>query len=214
MKNEKNISKPYMTHKSDIENNISKPVNAYNSSVKEWYCPKCGAGNIGNTSFCSKCGIILTPEYKPEKEIDYDNLERLYIGKNSGYYMKKFEKIRNSEHKMSWNNEIFVFPYFWFISRRLHEYAFLYFAVVIFILKCSYFNFFIALGLEIMFRFAVIFYSNYLYMRRIEKLTEQGKKLSGEELRIHIEKNGGYSPSAVIVAFISYIIFVVIAAFI
>jgi type IV pilus assembly protein PilA len=49
---------------------------------------------------------------------------RLFLGKNSHYYLEKWKKMLQSNSKISWNWPAFFFGFWWFFYRKMYLYGF------------------------------------------------------------------------------------------
>ena len=84
-------------------------------------CVQCGSYISGRirrgartASFQSAAKDVYSQRY---------GLEKAYIGRNEGCYLEKFRAIRTNSTLISWNWCAFLFPPFWFLYRKMYQWA-------------------------------------------------------------------------------------------
>ena len=108
-------------------------------------CPKCGVNNSSKNTFCTDCGALLKeemvanvnqPEFiinfedatlgmNPKEQFEDVTLEEIsdFVRSNKLYYLPLFKRIKDSGMKMSINFVSFLFPEFYFGSRKMYLWA-------------------------------------------------------------------------------------------
>ncbi len=123
------------------------------------------------------------------EEFDEDIL-RLYVQKNSDYYLAKWKVMASSESKISWNWAAFLFTASWLGYRKLYLYAFIYILINIATLV-PLLGFILWIGLWV----GIGLYGNYLYaVKTYENLVKLKSSYPDEEIfKQMVVKQGGTS---------------------
>lgn len=90
------------------------------------FCSKCGKQVQEGSKFCLYCGEALAEDINNEQPLSFQasilpEEMRLYIGKNSDYYMQKFNVLSSSGGKASWNWAAFLLTIPWCIYRKMYR---------------------------------------------------------------------------------------------
>jgi len=59
-----------------------------------------------------------------------DNDLALFVGKNSDYYLRKWELMDKENEKNKWNLAAFLLPLWWTAYRRMYLYSWLFFGII------------------------------------------------------------------------------------
>lgn len=181
------------------------------------YCPDCGAMVSAAAQNCMQCGSYIAGRIRkaPRTETyqaaardsysDHYRLEESYIGTNQDCYLKKFRGIRTNSTVVSWNWCAFLFPPFWFLYRKLYQWAALFGLVPL----CLSFVLLPEVILLLGFASSVLagLFADFIYLKQIEKRAEIGGKMPENVRFMHVAKYGGVNTPAVIVALAVYIAF-------
>lgn len=139
------------------------------------------------------------------------DIYRLFVGKNSDYYIQRWEEINLSKSKISWNWAGFFFGLFWFAYRKMYSYTF---GLMMFSLFLQYVQkimntdpIVIALT-NILISVVIGMFGNYLYYEYIKsKIATLDKSIPDENLRnLEIVRTGGESLSTAVAIGLLYII--------
>lgn len=122
-------------------------------------CGNCGAANEAGCVVCAKCGHTLESPLPPVSSEQQDMMEEgafyddfspyigiapdsrmdgeevtdiaTFIGPRSGYYLARFQFMRNQKTKMSWNWAAALFPAGWLLYRKMYKPFFVVLAIMI-----------------------------------------------------------------------------------
>ena len=108
---------------------------------KTIFCTQCGSKNNEGNLFCSECGNKLqevrekndslgkvntdkieqinSNNFSTNLDIDKNDLEK-FILKNTDYYISKFEEIKITGNKISWNWSAFFLTGYWMLYRKMY----------------------------------------------------------------------------------------------
>mgnify|MGYP001090271951 CR=1 FL=1 len=131
----------------------------------------------------------------------------LCIGKNSEYYIPKFNEMKAGNKKNSWNWCSFLFAPYWFIYRKMYGIG-IGVLVVAFILSLipSYLLSILSLGGYI----ALGIFGNYLYMQHIDSIVQQMATMPDIAKRQFASEKGGVNKNALIGTIVGYGVIVLI----
>lgn len=125
------------------------------------------------------------------------------IGSNGFYYKEKFDRMRITGNKASWNWCAFLFTPFWLIYRTMYGYGAAFLGGVLLLSLINDTLCFIA-ALAGYFVFGII--GNYLYMQHTEKLANYLRWINEPERSTAAARKGGTNSTAVVLAAICYLI--------
>ncbi len=129
------------------------------------------------------------------------------IGANKDYYVSKFQEMKSQNKKNTWNTAAFLVTPFWFIYRKMYGYGCGMFGGLFLISLIGVpFLSVLALGGYIV---AGIF-SNYIYMKWLEKHANQLKTMSEPYRTQYVQKNGGVNTVALVIAIVAWIVTITI----
>ncbi len=128
------------------------------------------------------------------EEFDEDTL-KAYVQGNNDYYLIRWKWMSLIYSRRTWNWPAFFFPIPWLAYRKMYSYLFI-FLIPYIILAI--------LGIDILLRFILGIYGNYLYAKHTYKKLKELKIRANndEEFKNLIEKKGGTSVLAVIMVII------------
>ena len=108
---------------------------------KTIFCTECGSKNNEGNLFCSECGNKLqggrekndslgkvntdkikqinSNNFETNLDIDKNDLVK-FILKNTDYYISKFEELKITGSKISWNWSAFFFTGYWMLYRKMY----------------------------------------------------------------------------------------------
>lgn len=114
-----------------------------------------------------------------------------FIRDKSTEYSFKFQKLKQSGSKVSWNWAAFLFGPMWFMYRKLYLYGIGLFVVNFVIMLVTGFPFF-----SLITSVVAGLLGNYIYMLELDKKLPQAKNLVEPAKTQYIQKNGGTSALA------------------
>ncbi|OON98245.1 MAG: hypothetical protein ATN36_01045 [Epulopiscium sp. Nele67-Bin005] len=114
-----------------------------------------------------------------------ETLRRL-IGKNSYYYLTKFQKIEDTNTKVSFNVSGFLFSYFWLSYRKMHKEAIIAFVLTVI---CNSVQPTSGLILSIL----IGAFGNYMYYKHLTNHYEYMQTLDSVKQEAFIDAVGGTS---------------------
>lgn len=180
-----------------------------------FYCPDCGTMVSADAHNCVQCGSYIagrirrgarTASFQSAAKDVYSQrygLEKAYIGRNEGCYLEKFRAIRTNSTLISWNWCAFLFPPFWFLYRKMYQWA------TVFGLAPLLLSLVLVEEVLLLVGFAGCvlagLFADVLYLRQIEKYAGIGSCLPEQVRYMHIAKNGGVNPLAAGVALAAYL---------
>ena len=173
------------------------------------YCRFCGKEVDINDAFCMHCGKS-TAEAKEYYDIDTNNSEQDYslteqlVGPKSEYYLPRFEKLRQSKTKISFNWSGFFFGTLWMVYRKMYLTA----AIVMVV------NAVLCIVIDSSVGAATVAFchilGNYIYMLRIDKLAQKAQSMDVDEREKFIRKKGGTSKTATAIVAVVMALFTVV----
>lgn len=96
-------------------------------------CQHCGNPIERESQFCSHCGANISSLDAPPLNDQINEFEyRLFIGKNSDYYLQKFRKFMSlgkNSFLATWNWSAFFLGFIWFLYRKMFLWALLAFLI-------------------------------------------------------------------------------------
>ncbi|RUM59330.1 MAG: DUF2628 domain-containing protein [Persephonella sp.] len=128
------------------------------------------------------------------EEFDEDTL-KAYVQGNNDYYLIRWKWMSLIYSRTTWNWPAFFFPIHWLAYRKMYSYLFIFFIPYLL---------FAILGIDIILRFILGIYGNYLYAKHTYKKLKKLKITanSDEEFKNLIEKKGGTSVLSVLIVII------------
>ncbi|CEI73355.1 DUF2628 domain-containing protein [Romboutsia hominis] len=167
------------------------------------FCTKCGDKNNSISLYCSNCGsefirtkaeytrgksvsINNIAKYSDISDIDIDDIEK-FVFKNTHYYNEKFNKIKTTGSKITWNWAAFFLNIYWMLYRKMYLQAGAIFLGSILIAQIPYLGAILSFGLSI----AIGMYSNALYLNHIQRKLTEVQHLDYEMKESMIIKKGG-----------------------
>ncbi len=152
------------------------------------FCQNCGSENSIEAKFCEKCGNALISHktetsnetlHKARHKISIELLIQ-YFGKNSDYYIKKYNEIK-SGRKVSFNFPAFFVGPLWFAYRKMYSYAISLWIInliipYVFLIYWNNTNLFVLTTLIIGATCAS--YANYIYINFINKKIDEIESIS------------------------------------
>lgn len=215
----------------NIINNYVQMPHISSTQATNTFCTKCGRQNNASDLFCSGCGTPLNsvnqqartqqfvqqnPAYQSQttnaNQNSYsssytysvaNNDEDSYIQIKTEYYKPKFAQMRTSNSKASWNWCAFLVSPYWFIYRKMYAWGYGILGIV-FVLSLigNLFSSILSLGLYI----TVGVLGNHLYMKQIDKYSNESKYLNEPIKSQHMQKKGGVNSTAVVLTILGYAI--------
>lgn len=192
-------------------------------------CPNCTTSNVGSNAYCRACGFDLTTAktvyggdnksgYAPPQnsqgtvESEQDIRQKylhVFIGDNSDYYVKRFEKMKATGSANSWNWAAFFLSPAWLFFRKMYKEAAVVIILYIFLSLIPRIGDFLNLGMFIYLGLR----GNGMYMRYVDIAMMELRSLPEDKRRDYILKKGGTSTGAalayVIIVFILRVILVI-----
>lgn len=176
------------------------------SLKKPVYCSHCGNKQSAGDKFCTSCGLPFGQPALPENtgyggqrdSYGAEEIEALYVGKKTEYFLPRFRSMRVSGGMVKWNWAAFFVAPLWLIYRKMYLYGI---GILIAAPILS------LLGIErisIAFGVCVGMMGNYWYMKRIGKLIEESREMTDADRAEHIRECGGTSGKAVWIAILAH----------
>ncbi|WP_421381676.1 DUF2628 domain-containing protein [Bacillus salacetis] len=180
------------------------------------YCSNCGEKQTGEGKYCQNCGHSLTSESIEEREApSKESSLKTFVGKNSDYYLKKWDIGDNGPRKkISWNWAAFLTGYFWLGYRKMYGYMVIILLLWLAIDAVSYSIDWPAEALNASFMWGIMaVLGNHIYYlyaeKKIKKLEDKG---TASEDRL--TKAGGTSIAGVFIAIAMMIGYVFLTVFV
>jgi hypothetical protein len=104
------------------------PANKKRSGGLEMLCTQCGAQVGATDEFCARCGVPLRGDGAPRAAAPADEAELVAaaIGKNTDYYLRRFEGFARGG-LASWSWPAFFVLFAWLLYRKMWLHGVLYF---------------------------------------------------------------------------------------
>ncbi|HET8699637.1 MAG TPA: DUF2628 domain-containing protein, partial [Gammaproteobacteria bacterium] len=178
-------------------------------------CTQCGAQLRASDAYCARCGTALRGDGTARSgngsgpgdgvaPADESELVAAAIGKNTAYYLPRFEQLAAGESR-SWSWAALVVPLGWFLYRKMWNHAGLYFVVVPMAMAAlgaalGRNALLVALVVWVVARLAVLpVYANALYHGVVEKRVAEAKRRIGRARQLeYLAREGGTSNALVI----------------
>lgn len=167
-------------------------------------CSKCGKELAIATSLCEGCRTAtnntLVITQNPSVS-DAENL-KLFIGKNYGYFFKKWAIAEERKSKLSWNWAAFLLGFSWMAYRKMYRYSWLFIGLLVVETLCEYIlsvpeSMSRALNVSIAATFGS--QGNAWYKLHVEKKVKEIAAMnSPEKAKVKLEEQGGTSIGAAI----------------
>lgn len=137
-----------------------------------------------------------------------------FIGeKNTNYYLKYFDKRKNTNYFSSWNWPCFFLTYYWLLYRKLYLHAAILIPVTFILSRVLGKKSFILIAFVI--RILLSIFANAIYLnnaeRKIKSIKAAASGLNASQYINKLRQKGGVSIVAPLILLGIYIIFVVIA---
>lgn len=201
-----------------MENRMQE-IEELKATGKLVFCTKCGAPNSKDDDFCGECGARLVTTnadntrdanqsyyqagtYQQEAGTSTGELNPTVvqmIGQNQEYYVNKFQIMKATGGKASWNWPAFLVTPFWLFYRRMYLYGGIYLGASL-ILS--------ALNLAVLVFAADIaagILGNYLYMTFLEKTLSDANHLQEPLRQQTIASHTGTNTTAVWICVGAYV---------
>ncbi len=128
-----------------------------------------------------------------------------FVGRNSDYYLEKWNSIKSTKNIFTWNWSAFFFHIFWFSYRKMYYYAYVLIGIVFFrIYIVSKFELPKAINftLKYLIWIAVGALANHFYLKHAEKMIKEMASNVGDEseLRLSLAHRGGVSSISAILS--------------
>ena len=137
-----------------------------------------------------------------QQELPEEDLYTL-VGKNEEYYIPKFQQLKATGSKASWNWAAFLFTGYWLIYRKMYGYgaavlvgAFLLSMIQSGVVTLLLWGVYIAAGI----------FGNSIYLHHLEGKLAQADALGDFRRDAYLEQNGGVNPTATILAVVGQIV--------
>lgn len=187
------------------------------------YCVNCGEKVNVESKFCHACGTEIQAQYSIQEEKTIDKLDHQnemleteqsepadeehfanFVGKNKGYYQRKWAGVNDPSSSVSWNWAAFFLGPFWLGYRKMYRHIFIWFGLFLLLdlfdvligntYEVSSINYIVSFVLYLL----VGMFGNALYYRHAKKQVEKNKftYADGSELKYV----GGTSSKGVFVA--------------
>ncbi len=180
------------------------------------FCSKCGAQNLEQDNFCSKCGESLgsdPAQTAPPQQADVQALYAAAVGyKKTSYHMPYFLRFDQQGVGASWHWPAFFVTTYWLFYRKMWLWGLLYillpipFGIVDVAFNSAYQG--ITGLLYLLAAFVLIpMYANAIYYRHIKKKIAdvQAQSPSRKIALQQLQAQGGTSPAVIIVAVILFV---------
>lgn len=154
-----------------------------------------------DSKFCHNCGTSVTEEESAAVEnVTYgdvidDDVIRLIGEKNTQYYVKNFNNLKQLNKKTSWNWPAFLVTPAWLFYRKMYIHGIIVMAFNTLVSQ------YLSLVLSLAVSAAIGVFANYVYMDYLEGLALEAKNLTGTAKDDFIRTKGGTSIIAVLVSF-------------
>ncbi len=160
-------------------------------------CKNCSNALLENEVFCGQCGTKYECEESETQDAISPNMAD-YVSVNVKYYITRFNKMKESHSKTSWNWFAFVEPVCWFVYRKMYGYA-----AGIFCIEVIWMTLFpVTNPIHYLTNIFYAIFANYLYMRRIEDLVGKQNNLNEEVAIEQLKRKGGVNIWVAIVVMI------------
>lgn len=139
------------------------------------------------------------------------DIYRLFVGKNSDYYVQRWEEMSATGTKISWNWAGFFFGLFWFAYRKMypHTFGLMIFSLILhYIQKVMNTDPVVVAITNISISVAVGMFGNYLYYEYAKSKIEEIRRNIPEENRQNLEivRVGGESLATAVAVMLMYLI--------
>ncbi|MCC3866583.1 zinc-ribbon domain-containing protein [Terrisporobacter mayombei] len=164
------------------------------------FCTECGKENQATSSFCNSCGKPLKKVELSKNNSQGENSRSSYssadcseeemntfISKNQMFYLEKFDQIRMTGDKKTWNWSAFLAGAYWMFYRKMYVQGILYFLASLLL------SFVPVIGwvLDICLWVGVGTFANSLYLDHINKKFQEINCADSSYRQALINKNGG-----------------------
>lgn len=164
------------------------------------FCTQCGKENQATGSFCSNCGYPLKKVdlRKSNSEGssfgnsytngDYSEEEMsTFISKNQMFYLEKFDQIKKTGDKKTWNWSAFFLGTYWILYRKMYVQGLLYFLANLLLSRIP------SIGwiLEICLWIGLGTFANSLYLDHVNKRLQEINEVHSSYRQSLMSKYGG-----------------------
>lgn len=125
------------------------------------------------------------------------------VQKKCDYYIPKFEGIKESKEKESWNYAAFFFSFSWLIYRKMYREGFIVLGIKILVMYIGKYERIASL----IFSLICGIYGNYLYFKHCEKKVNDTAGLDENSKDKKLNRSGGVSIFGLFIVFV--IVFIV-----
>lgn len=186
------------------------------------FCTQCGKENQATSSFCNNCGKPLKRVELSKNNSEGGNSEgnytrtdyseeemNIFISKNQMFYLGKFEQIKMTGDKKTWNWSAFLAGTYWLLYRKMYVQGLLYFLASLLL------SFIPIIGwiLDICIWIGLGTFANSLYLDHVNKKFQEINCADSSYRQSLISKNGGTNMVLPLVLFLIPAILAVILIF-
>ncbi|WP_026885150.1 DUF2628 domain-containing protein [Clostridium beijerinckii] len=193
----------------DFDNNSN--FNNNSNQNKVYY----NRNDYGNNQNTNKFKNIYSIPYNKSNNISQDELA-IFIGNNSGFYIKHLNKYNDKHKFLSWNWPCFFFGYYWLLYRKLYVPGAA--LILLTLISSAIFPKGIHLFLILLIRIIVTLYANFIYLNNCERKIKSFKmniiniqNLSNTQYINKLRKKGGVNLAAPLIVLALHIMFIVIS---
>lgn len=124
------------------------------------------------------------------------------VQKKCDYYIPKFEDIKESQEKESWNYAAFFFSFSWLVYRKMYTKGFIVLGIKILAMYIGKYERLVSLVLS----FMCGIYGNYLYFKHCEKKVNDAVGLDEGSKNKKLNRSGGVSIFGLFIVFVTVFI--------
>lgn len=181
------------------------------------FCSKCGSKNYTTSTFCSGCGNKIKDSILSNgSNIDYlrndlnnnidnnrnkninnnivdtsytsDDINK-FVGPNMDYYNIKFNQIKSTGKKITWNWPAFLFNMYWMLYRKMYAKSIIISLIssILFLALPDGLNSIASIAITI----GIGLYGNYMYLNHMEKKITDINHYDSNLREVMIRKKGG-----------------------
>ena len=195
------------------------------------FCTKCGSKNNEGNLFCSNCGNeletgkndlltkvntekideIKNNNFNINLDVDKSDLQK-FVLKNSEYYMSKFEEIKITGNKISWNWSAFFLTGYWMLYRKMYIETLIMVLATMLLGSIPVIGVLVPIGVYI----GLGMYGNTLYLNHVNKKMLEISRFDSSMKDSLIVKKGGTNlalPLILLIIFVLVLLLLCILAF-
>lgn len=180
-------------------------------------CPGCGAECDSKQNYCTACGTSLNVDH--EKSDAFQNWDQnqqyttqnpnearlvvnendlaYFICDNQVYYRNKFQKMRVTNSKISWNWAAFLFGNCWLVYRKMYGICAIVYSTNFVLSRLLPYPINLIFSLALWVCYGL--FGNYVYMRHAENEIIYGKTMDDNSKKYYYIKKGGTSGRSIVV---------------